>query len=157
MMGGLNQDGEIRHFSLNFSKAHAQYMPEFGRMSAAMEMHGLPPMEVCYTDNVQADRKRLEQEIPSLQRDVIPIPPLEHHPVLQLPANWKHYVIRSSFQLNGAVNGLLDKIGKSSALVGFSLRWPANLTTGQCGRVSLIQLAYDHVVYIIQVCTILLF
>ncbi|KIO21104.1 hypothetical protein M407DRAFT_10559 [Tulasnella calospora MUT 4182] len=117
-----------------------KYMPEFGRMSAAMEMHGLPPIEVCYTDNVQADRKRLEQEIPSLQRGVVPIPPLDRFPFLQLPVGWKHSVIKSNFQLNGAVNGLLDKIGNHPAVVGF----------GQSGQVALIQLAYDHVIYIIQ-------
>lgn len=146
MMGGLNQDDEIRHFSLNFSKAHAQYMPEFGRMCAGMEMHGLPPIEVCYTDNVQADQTRLEQEIPSLQRGIVQIPPLDHYPFLQLPRGWKHHVIKSSFQLNGAVNGLLDKIGNHPAVVRFGLHWPVNLTTGRNGQVALIQLAYYHVI-----------
>lgn len=153
MMGGLNEWGEIRHFSLNFSKAHDQFMPEFGAMAKSLEMHGLPAIEAVYTDNVQADKSRLEKEIPSLTRDVVRTPNKETTARLEWPPNWTVSILTSSFQINSVFNSLMELANSQSnpTTVGFSSLWPVDLETGTHSRVALLQIAYNRKVYLVRV------
>ena len=139
---------------MNFtpSKAQDDWAPVLEAILPSLKSfgHGLP--KLVFTDNIRADKDCLLSIFPLLSANITPVPAIDDMPPLTLPFNWTSVLLTSTHQVNFHFNMIMNNHSEANpVVVGLSLQWPFNVVKGTPGCVSLIQIAYENTVYLIQV------
>lgn len=143
--------------TLTPTKAHDDCMPALSEIPVTLAKYGHTPVQVVFTDNIRGDKKALEQVFPSLLCDVVPMPSssLEN---LEIPSEWNVHSLATTFQINTRMNVIMNDLcgstddGARELHIPFDLEWPVDRDTGIHGRVALISIVYEKVIYLIRVC-----
>jgi hypothetical protein len=148
----VNEYSEVHAMTLTSSKAHKFFMPVLAKIPKSLARFGHPLTEVVFMDNVHADEHDLEKIFPWLRKDIVPVP---MHSVLELltfPPGWSMIFLSSTDQVNMHMNIIMNHYTKDQpVVVCFDLKFPVDAATGVCGLVAMIQIAYQKMVYLIQV------
>jgi len=140
---------------MNFtpSKGQDDWAPVLESLLPSLRSFGHGPPKLVFTDNIRADKDRLLSVFPSLSTGVTPVLPAANDmEPLTLPPNWSSVLLTSTHQVNLRFNTIMDRhTDANPVVVGLSLQWPTDIMKGVSGHVSLIQVAYGNVVYLIQV------
>ncbi|KAL0582286.1 hypothetical protein ABG067_007854, partial [Albugo candida] len=117
----LNEYEEIRLQVLGHSKKVDHLAPQFIEMMETYRKLGMKLPELFYTDNVTADQSFLGDVIPSLLKDVVPIPatesatldkdPFASLSTVNLPANVQIIILNNCDEVNNACQKLIDEGG----------------------------------------------
>lgn len=145
---------------MNFtpSKGQEDWAPVLKAMLPSLESFGHAPPKLVFTDNIRADKDRLLSIFPSLSAGVTPVPPLNNVEPLSFPSDWSSVALTSTHQVNLRFNTIINRHSDvNPVVVGLSMQWPLDVMKGVAGRVSLIQVAFEGVVYLIQVSHIIAF
>jgi hypothetical protein len=71
--------------------------------------------------------------------------------LLLFPEDWSYVPLTTTYQVNHRFNIIMNQHTPTTPIVVmFSIKWPINAATGEFGRVGLIQIGYQKVVYLIQ-------
>lgn len=70
----VNEWGELCSIQFTATKAHDQYMPALVHIPHSLCKYGHGNVQLVFTDNVRADKLELECAIPSLLKDIEPVP-----------------------------------------------------------------------------------
>jgi hypothetical protein len=147
-----NEYNEIRSMILTPSKSHSQYMPALAAISQSLKMYGHPPVELVFTDNVRGDKAELEKVLPSLCKDVVPVPDHSLFEKLGVPGDWSVTILSSPFQINARLSSMMEDIPDGGELlVGMDMEWPVDLNSSIQGRVAVISIAFEKEIYLLQV------
>jgi hypothetical protein len=134
------------------TKAHNQYMPAMAAISQSLATYGHPPVQLVFTDNVRADKMKLESIFPSLQSNVEPIPDHSSYERLTCPPEWHIVSLSTSFQIETRLRSIMEDIPEGGELyVGVDMEWPVDRCTSIQGRVAVISIAWDKEIILIQV------
>jgi hypothetical protein len=134
------------------NKGHEQIGPVLRAVAAAAKMFGHTPTEAVYTDSVRADRLAYQQYFPSLLDNVVPVPNSSPLEPFRVPGSWRTVHLTSTTQVNLRFDNIMAIHDDSHpVVVGVSMCWPVDVTSGVHGRVALIQIAHESTVYLIQV------
>jgi hypothetical protein len=148
----INQYSEIRSMNFTPSKAQDGWAPILTAMLPSLANFGHSPPKIVFMDNIRADKDKLLSIFPSLSAGVIPVQPASTQEPLVLPEDWSSIPLTTTFQVNHRFNIIMNQHTPTTpVVVAFSVQWPIDATTGKTGRVALIQVAYQKVVYLIQV------
>lgn len=154
-----NQNGQVRECNLVATKSHSQFEHALIKIRHSLFLYGHLQPYLFYTDTM-ADKAFLESIFPSLREGVVPI---EKHSNLEpfvIPEDVEVLVKDEASSINAALSTILDDVpveeSEPDIVVGFDAEW--NVTVGNWGNytrgeVSVIQIAYERRVYILQVCT----
>ncbi|PPQ80024.1 hypothetical protein CVT24_003845, partial [Panaeolus cyanescens] len=156
-----NQLGEIRNINLVATKAQSQYELALHEMSKSLTMYGHSQPKLFYTDNM-SDKGFLEKSFPSLKEDVIPVEKYGDLEVFSIPDNVTILVKNTSQAIDLAIGTINSDVpveaSDSGLVVGFDAEWNATVSdTGLFtrGGVAVIQIAYQHRVYVLQISSFL--
>lgn len=159
LFAGNNDYFECRLLDLVASKAQSHVEDALLKVSDSLRLYGHDQPLAIWTDNVRGDKTFLEKVFPSLLANVEAV--TEHSDLedLVLPSTWQAIVYNSFDAIDRAMNSIVgelsnamqDSDGKDKLIIGFDMEWPVDLTTGVYGATCLVQLAYDGVVYLLQV------
>ena len=134
------------------TKAHSQYMPAIREVSKSLATYGHKPIQLVFTDAPRIDKQELEINVPSLLKDIVPVP---NHSVLDpltIPVSATVVILSSSFQVNTRLNSIMSQIRHDEDFViAVDMEWSVNRDTGIHGRVALISLTYGKEIFIIPV------
>ena len=139
---------------MNFtpSKGQEDWAPVLEAMLPSLKSFGHAPPKLVFTDNIRADKDRLLSVFPSLSTDVTPVPTLNDAASLMLPPDWSSVLLTSTHQVNHRFNIIMNHhTDENPVVVALSVQWPLDIMKAVAGCVSLIQVAYQGVVYLIQV------
>lgn len=130
-------------------------------MGKSLELYGLQPPSVFYTDNVTADKGFLEGIFPSLRQDVVPIEKYSNLEPLTIPPNVEVFLKNTRPSINDALSTILDDLpsaGEENAaplVVGFDSEWNVEVSPNgnvrHRGKTAVVQIAYQTRVYVLQV------
>ncbi|KAG2103734.1 uncharacterized protein F5147DRAFT_808699 [Suillus discolor] len=147
----INQYSEIRSMNFTPSKAQDGWAPILAAMLPSLASFGHSPPKIVFTDNIRADKDKLLSIFPSLSAGVIPVQPASTQEPLVLPEDWSSIPLTTMFQVNHRFDIIMNQHTPTTpVIVAFSVQWPIDAATGKTGRVALIQVAYQKVVYLIQ-------
>jgi hypothetical protein len=144
---------------MNFtpSKGQEDWAPILEAMLPLLKSFGHAPLKLVFTDNIRADKDRLLSVFPSLSTNVTPILALNDAASLMLPSDWSSVLLTSTHQVNLCFNIIMNHhTEENPVVVALSVQWLLDIMKASAGRVSLIQVAYQGVVYLIQVSHIIL-
>ncbi|KAG6835342.1 hypothetical protein H0H93_002451 [Arthromyces matolae] len=148
----VNEYGEIREMTLTPTKSHDQFMPALAHIPHSLRKYGHGDIEGVFTDSA-ADKQALEQIIPSLLKDVVP-PAATTLDSLKLPQDWSCSILKSTFQINTRLNVIMDSLSRlsehQSIAIALDMEWSVDQMTGIQGRISVVSIAFEKCVYIIQ-------
>ena len=134
------------------TKAHSQYMPAIREVSKSLATYGHEPIQLVFTDAPRIDKQELEINVPSLLKDIVPVP---NHSVLDpltIPVSATVVILSSAFQVNTRLNSIMSQIRHNEDfVVAVDMEWSVNRDTGIHGRVALISLTYGNEIFIIPV------
>ncbi len=141
--------------TLTPTKAHDQFMPLLARIPHSLRKYGHGDVQLVFTDNVRGDKPELERVLPSLLRDVTPIPSSSLQP-LTIPPAWDITILGSTYQINHRINEIMedlntDKSDSARIQVAMDMEWSVDRDNGIQGRVALISLTYKQSVLLIPV------
>jgi len=149
----VNEYNEIRSIIMTPTKAHSQYMPALQEIPKSLNRYGHEPIQLAFTDNPRADKQELEVNIPSLLKDIVPVPNHTLLNQLTLPENNTVVVLSSTFQVNTRLNNIMNDIRHGDDFfVAMDMEWSVNRETGIHGRVALVSLSYGKEIFVIPVC-----
>ncbi|KAI0369360.1 hypothetical protein BV20DRAFT_1113655 [Pilatotrama ljubarskyi] len=148
----VNEYGECRAMTLTPTKAHNQFMPLLARIPHSLRYFGHSDIQLVFTDNVRADKPELERVFPSLLQDVEPVPSSSLTP-LKIPSSWSVVQLRTTFQVNGRMNNIMDDLAAlpetSSLPLAMDMEWSVDRESGVFGLVALISIVYQQAIYLI--------
>ena len=148
----VNEYGEIRSMNFTPSKGQEDWAPILEAMLPSLKSFGHAPPKLVFTDNIRADKDRLLSVFPSLSTNVTPIPAPNDAASLLLPSDWSLVLLTSTHQVNLRFNIIMNHhTDENPVVVALSVQWPLDIMKAAAGRVSLIQVTYQGVVYLIQV------
>lgn len=155
--GGLhtsvNEMAEIRSMVLTPSKAHSQLMPALKAISKSLEMYGHKPISAVMTDMPRIDKPELENTLPSLLTNVIPVPDIATLPHITIPVEWNVTELSSNYQVNTRLNTIMNGLQNNKDFyVAMDMEWSVNLENGIQGSVALISIAFEHEIFLLPVC-----
>jgi hypothetical protein len=158
IFGGLlsvvNEYGELRAMALTMTKGHEQVMPALAEIPASLRKYGHRDIELVFTDNVRGDKHELERTLPSLLRDVQPVTHSNLKP-LTITTDWEISVLRSRYQVDNLLNTFLEDVAalpsESSRAIAMDMEWSVNRQTGVHSLVSVVTIAFDKKIWIVQV------
>lgn len=109
------------------------------------------PIQAVFTDSIRGDKKALEQVFPSLLCDVVPMPSssLEN---LEIPSEWNVHSLSTTFQINTSINVIMNDLCSPMDDGRQEIHIPFDRDTGIHGRVALISIVYEKIIYLIRVC-----
>ncbi|KAG6847920.1 hypothetical protein H0H93_004886 [Arthromyces matolae] len=107
----VNKYGEIRKMTLTATKAHDQCMPALAEIPHSLRKYGHGDIEGVFTDSA-SDKAELERIMPSLLKDVVPVPTSSEYPKLTIPSDWPCAVLRTTYQINTRLNIIMDELSK---------------------------------------------
>ncbi|KJA22277.1 hypothetical protein HYPSUDRAFT_202294 [Hypholoma sublateritium FD-334 SS-4] len=157
-----NQNGQIRDFNLVATKSHSQFECALVKIRQSLLMYGHLQPYLFYTDNM-GDKAFLESCFPSLREGVVPIEKHGNLEPFSIPEDVEVLVKDEASSINAALSTILDDIpieeSEPDIVVGFDAEW--NVTVGDWGNhtrgeVSVIQIAYERRVYILQISRMLI-
>ncbi|SJL13797.1 uncharacterized protein ARMOST_17245 [Armillaria ostoyae] len=128
-------------------------MPALSEISRSLKKYGHGETELVFTDNVRADKAELERVFPSLLKDVTPIPASTKQ--LEIPENWQEriHILSTTFQVTNFFNTITEDLtllpSDGLITIPFDMEWSVDRMTGIQGRVALIQVIYNHGIYLI--------
>ncbi|RXW16378.1 hypothetical protein EST38_g9477 [Candolleomyces aberdarensis] len=156
-----NEFSEIRACHLVTTKGHSQTLLALNGIKKSMDLYGLEPPKVFYTDNM-ADKGLLETVFPSLLVDVVPPETYGHLDELEIPDDVHVYVRNGVGAINSTIQAIMDDLspdGTGQIVVGFDSEWnveeSANGRLRRGGKTAIVQLAYKKQVYILQIADII--
>ncbi|KAM5545887.1 hypothetical protein V8D89_000013 [Ganoderma adspersum] len=133
--------------------AHDQFMPLLAQIPATSAKYGHGPIEVIYTDNVKGDKRALEMSVPPLLHEIVPVGPAQSNlEPLTIPGKWSIILLNTALQVDLHLKSIMGNHAPDQPVeVALDMEWPVDLESGMQGRVAVIQIAYWHHVYLIQV------
>ncbi|KAG0702960.1 hypothetical protein DFH29DRAFT_998915 [Suillus ampliporus] len=147
----VNQYSEIRSMNFTPSKGQDGWAPVLSAMLPSLVSFGHSPPKIVFTDNIRADKDKLLSIFPSLSADVTPVQLPSAQDLLLFPEDWSYVPLTMTYQVNHQFNIIMNQHTPTTPIVAmFSIKWPINAATGKVGRVGLIQIGYQKVVYLIQ-------
>lgn len=154
----LNEYEEIRLQVISHSKKMDMLTPQFLEMMETYKKLGMKEPELFYTDNVVGDESFLKQVIPSLTKDVIPIPKANAKPsslqedkyallqCIKLPEDVIITVLSNEIEINEACYTMLSLCSQDKLLyVGFDCEWEKSSV------ISLMQISFEDKAYLFRV------
>jgi hypothetical protein len=148
----VNQYSEIRSMNFTPSKKHDDWAPILSAMLPSLTNFGHPQPRVIFTDNVRADKAKLLSVFPSLSANVTPVPRSDAFDELVVPSSWNKVELPTAHQVNLRFSTIMSHHSPTSPIVvAFGIQWPIDPVTGNEGRISLIEIAYQETVYLIKV------
>ena len=148
----VNKYSEIQSMVMTPTKAHSQYMPAIREVSKSLATYRHEPIQLVFTDAPRIDKQELEINVPSLLKDIVPVP---NHSVLDpltIPLSATVVILSSTFQVNTRLNCIMSQIQHDEDfVVAVDMEWSVNRDTGIHGRVALISLTYGKEIFIIPV------
>src|SRR5271155_2567327 len=141
---------------LTSTKSHGQFMPALKAVDNSLQIYGHSPIEAIFTDNPRADKPELESAIPSLRKDIVPVPDPSSLEELTLPTNSVVLSLSSSFQVNTRLDSIMEHLKESGEIfVGFDAEWAVSRSTGiHAIRIALLSLTHKKDIYLIPVCIV---
>jgi hypothetical protein len=126
-------------------------------MQDSLAMYGHSQPTLFYTDNM-SDKAFLETSFPSLRESLVPIEKFSGLEPFALPDDVQVLVKDEAAAINAVLSTILDDVpleeSEPDIVVGFDAEW--NVSVSDCGsfthgNVAVVQIAYEHRVYILQV------
>lgn len=142
--------------TLTPTKAHDDCMPALAEIPLTLAKYGHAPVQVVFTDSIRGDKKALEQVFPSLLSDIVSMPSSSLKN-LEIPSDWNVHFSSTTFQINTRMNVIMNDLcgsmddGTRELHIPFDLEWPVDRNTGIYGRVALISIVYEKIIYLIRV------
>lgn len=134
------------------SKSQDGWGPVLSAMLPSLASFGHSPPKVVFTDNICSDKDKLLSIFPSLSEGVTAVPKVHVLDKLALPPDWSVVELSTVHQVNLRFNIIMGHHTPTTpVVVAFGIQRPIDVTTGKTGRVSLIHIAYQKVVYLIKV------
>ncbi|KAG6836301.1 hypothetical protein H0H93_009317 [Arthromyces matolae] len=142
---------EIRSMTLTHSKAHSQFMPALKAISTSLETYGHRPITAVMTDMPRIDKPELENTLPSLLADVVPVPDITTLPKLTIPTSeWNVTELGSRFQVNTRLNTIMGNLSDAEDFhVALDMEWSVDIENGIQGQVALVSIAFNHEILLI--------
>ena len=127
-------------------------MPAIREVSKSLATYGHEPIQLVFTDAPRIDKQELEINVPSLLKDIVPVPNHSILDPLTIPVSATVVILSSTFQVNTRLNSIMSKIRHDEDfVVAIDMEWSVNRDTGIHGRVALISLTYGKEIFIIPV------
>jgi hypothetical protein len=105
-----------------------------------------------FTDSPRIDKGELEAKIPSLAKDVTPVPNLSTLAELLIPSDTPVLILSSTYQVNTRLTSIMQSIKDGDEFyAAVDMEWCVNRADGITGRVALISLTYGHEIFLIPV------
>ncbi|KAF8419486.1 hypothetical protein L210DRAFT_3766619 [Boletus edulis BED1] len=147
----LNEYSEIHGMTFTPSKGHDGWAPVLQAILPSLREYGHPEPKVIFTDNVRADKDKLLSIFPSLSMGVTPVERLASLKPLTFPSDWEVIHLTNTHQVNLRFNIIMSHHSDSSpVIVGFTMYWPINTSSGVSGPVALLAFTYQKIVYLVQ-------
>ncbi|KAF8833122.1 hypothetical protein BDN67DRAFT_986235, partial [Paxillus ammoniavirescens] len=147
----VNEYGEICSMNFTPSKGQDDWAPVLEAMLPSLKSFGHGSPKLVFTHNIRADKDCLLSIFPSLSTGVTPIPAVNDMSPLTLPSDWSSVLLTLTHQVNLHFNTIMNcHTDVNPVVVGLSVQWPLDVMQDITGHVSLIQVAYEDVVYLIQ-------
>ncbi|KAG2217995.1 hypothetical protein INT45_001538 [Circinella minor] len=155
----VNEFGEIRLFQLVPTKSLNHLAPQFDAMMKPYNYYGHSEVKVFFMDNVKGDKHFLESRITSLRNNVKDVEQATtinndsntintNLPTMTIPESTTHFYIKDATIINRHCDSLIRKLMDEIIVIGLDTEWNYNKTTKIKGKVSIIQLAYEDIVYV---------
>jgi len=136
------------------TKAHNQFMPALKKVVASLETYGHQPIEAIFTDNPRADRPQLENTIPSLLADVVPVPNPSDLNQITIPPEISVIELSSEFQVRVHFDSILESLpDNQDSYTAVDMEWAVDRSSGLQGKVALISVTFGQDVLLIPVCS----
>jgi len=133
------------------TKAHSQFMPALTAVSKSLADYGHGPIELVFTDNPCLDKNELESSIPSLLKDITPVPPSSLE-TLSIPQGIEILLLSSAYQVNTRLSSIMEHIKHNDEFfVALDMEWSVNREIGIQGRVALISITYGKEIFLLPV------
>jgi hypothetical protein len=130
-------------------------------MRKSLELYGLRPPSLFYTDNVAADKGFLEDIYPSLRENVVPIEKYSNLEPLIVPPDVQVFLKNTKTSINDAISTILDDLPHASSdnaaslVIGFDSEWNVEVSPNgkvlHRGKTAVVQIAYQTRIYVLQV------
>lgn len=143
-----NEYEQIRMMMFVPSKGHLHLRMPLQELRKAYDLYGHSQPEFVFTDDVNCDRRLLEEELLSLQHNVLHtgVSPYEELPCLEIPDSVRIVAIRRREAMDDALHYLMEEASRSRISVAFNCIWSRD----DPSKVSTIQIAHAQNVYILQ-------
>ncbi len=149
----VNEYSEIRSMTLTPTKVHSQFMPALQALSNSLITYGHSPIELVFTNNPRLNKSELEANIPSLLKDVVPVPNVSSLWAMTLPNNSQILLLTSPYQVNTRLNSIMNSVPDSHDFyVAVDMEWAVNCEVGIQGHVAIISMTYGEEIFLIPVC-----
>jgi hypothetical protein len=134
------------------TKSQNQFIPAVKAVSKSLSVYGHQPIELVFTDNPRSDKGGLEEAIPSLRADVVPIPE-RNLEVLQLKPENSITTLSSTYQVNTRFSTIMDTLQDGQTVfAAVDMEWAVDRVNGIQGRVALISVTFGDDIFLIPVC-----
>ncbi|KAF8633831.1 hypothetical protein AX17_004351 [Amanita inopinata Kibby_2008] len=146
----INEYSEIRSMTLTPTKAHNQFMPALAAVSASLKTYGHDPVEGVMTDNPRGDKAALEAVLPSLRKDIVPVPDPKAGATLSLPNDMTINMLLTEFQVKTRLESIMSTAsGHKDVHAAVDMEWPVNTTTGIQGHIAVISVTFGDEIFLI--------
>jgi hypothetical protein len=126
-------------------------------MRKSLNLYGHKQPKLFYTDNM-SNKSFLKSSFPSLCADVKPIDKYSHLELFFLPADVKVCVYNDEHSINAALSMIINDVPEEESdpelTLGYDSEWNfiiADNRQHEHGEITIIQIAYQKQVYILQV------
>ena len=138
--------------TLTPTKAHNQFMPALAAVSESLKTYGHDSIEAVITDNPRSDKAALEAVLPSLQKDVVPVPDPKAGATLSLPHDMTINMLLTEYQVKTRLESIMSTAsGHEDVYAAVDMEWPVNTTTGIQGHVAVISVTFGKEIFLIPV------
>lgn len=135
------------------TKAHSQFMPALCGIAKSLETYGHKPIDIIFTDNPRGDKQELEANLPSLLRNVFPVPSKSNLEHLKIPPDVTIFTLSSLYQVNTRFSSIMDSLKREDILpVALDMEWSVDRSSGTQGRVAVISIMIKNEIFLIPVC-----
>lgn len=94
------------------TKTHNQFMPAHSAIAESLEYCGHDPLAAIMTDMHHQDKAELEAVLPSLWKNVIPVPDSQSLPTLSLPKETCIFLLSTVYQINTHLESIMNDAAK---------------------------------------------
>ena len=134
------------------TKSQNQFIPAVKAVSKSLSTYGHHPIELIFTDNPRSDKGGLEEAIPSLRADVIPVPDTNLEELQLRPEN-RIVTLASTYQINTRFGTIMDALQDGQTIcVAVDMEWAVDRVNGIQGWVALISMTLGDEIFLIPVC-----
>ncbi|KAM6501786.1 hypothetical protein JOM56_001763 [Amanita muscaria] len=146
----VNEYSEIRSMTFTATKSHSQFMPALAAIARSLEIYGHNPVGIVVTDCPRGDKAELEAVLPSLRKDVIPVPDPKSIPTLSLPPDTIIQTLSTTYQVKTCLEAIMESVsGDEDYHAAVDMEWPVNIGAGIQGHVSLISITFGKEIFLI--------